>query len=61
MAAALVAISCSAWEVADAWVVKAGAGIYHQLPVGQFLDKEFGNPKLSLIGSDQFSAITGTL
>jgi len=24
--------------------------------VGQFLDKEFGNPKLSLIGSDQFSA-----
>ncbi|HEX2660568.1 MAG TPA: TonB-dependent receptor [Polyangia bacterium] len=44
------------WEVTDRWVVKGGAGIYHQLPIGQFLDKEFGNPKLALIGSDQFSA-----
>lgn len=33
---------------------KAGAGLYHQLPTGQFLDREFGNPLVSLIWTDQY-------
>ena len=43
-------------EVAPGWVAKGSAGLYHQLPVGQFLDKEFGNPNLSLIWTEQYSA-----
>jgi hypothetical protein len=33
---------------------KASAGIFHQLPTPQFLDKEFGNPHLGLIWADQY-------
>jgi hypothetical protein len=42
------------WQPRATWTVKAGVGIYHQLPVGQFLDREFGNPNLALIWSDQY-------
>lgn len=42
------------WKARPGSLIKGGAGIYHQLPVGQFLDREFGNPNLPLIGSDQF-------
>jgi TonB family protein len=34
--------------------LKATVGLYHQLPTGQFLDKEFGNPNLALIWADQY-------
>jgi hypothetical protein len=43
-------------EVGRGWVAKGSAGLYHQLPVGQFLDREFGNPDLALIWSEQYSA-----
>jgi TonB family protein len=33
---------------------KASAGLFHQLPTPQFLDKEFGNPNLGLIWADQY-------
>ena len=42
------------WQLTDSWLLKSGAGIYHQLPVPQFLDVEFGNPNLGLIWSDQY-------
>src|SRR6185503_10293528 len=37
------------------WTFKAGAGLYHQLPTGQFMDREFGNPNLGLIWTDQYA------
>jgi hypothetical protein len=43
------------WTVRPGTVLKGGAGLYHQLPIGQFLDSEFGNPNLSLIGADQYN------
>ena len=33
---------------------KASAGLYHQLPTPQFLDREFGNPNLGLPWADQY-------
>jgi TonB family protein len=42
------------WQPGETWTVKAGAGLYHQLPVGQLLDREFGNPNLALIWTDQY-------
>jgi TonB family protein len=43
------------WSPRAPWTFKAGAGIYHQLPTGQFLDGEFGNQHLKLIWADQYA------
>jgi hypothetical protein len=40
--------------VAPWTAVKGTIGIYHQLPMGQYLDKQFGNPNLALIWADQY-------
>jgi TonB family protein len=37
-------------------VFKLGAGIFHQPPQPQELDPEYGNPRLSLLWSDQYHA-----
>jgi TonB family protein len=34
--------------------LKGTVGVYHQLPPGVFLDREFGNPNLALIWADQY-------
>jgi TonB dependent receptor len=44
------------WRAGRNWTLKGGAGLYHQLPVPQFLDREFGNPHLALIWTDQYHA-----
>jgi TonB family protein len=42
------------WALSSRLAVKGSAGIYHQLPTPQFLDKQFGNPNLALIWADQY-------
>jgi TonB family protein len=42
------------WAATPRLAFKATVGLYHQLPTPQFLDHEFGNPKLDLIWADQF-------
>ncbi|HVZ75075.1 MAG TPA: TonB family protein [Polyangia bacterium] len=42
------------WAITPRLALKGTVGIYHQLPTPQFLDKEFGNPNLSLIWADQY-------
>jgi TonB family protein len=42
------------WELSPRLAVKGSVGVYHQLPTPQFLDKQFGNPNLSLIWADQY-------
>ena len=43
------------WSPVAPWTFKAGAGLYHQLPTGQFMDREFGNPNLKLIWTEQYA------
>jgi TonB family protein len=42
------------WAVTPRLAFKGTAGLYHQLPMGQFLDAQFGNPNLKLIWADQY-------
>jgi TonB family protein len=42
------------WAVTPRLAFKGSAGLYHQLPMGQFLDAQFGNPNLKLIWADQY-------
>ncbi|HEY2731035.1 MAG TPA: TonB-dependent receptor [Polyangia bacterium] len=42
------------WAVTPRLAFKGTAGLYHQLPTPQFLDKEYGNPNLALIWADQY-------
>jgi hypothetical protein len=42
------------WAVTPRFALKGTVGVYHQLPTPQFLDKEYGNPNLSLIWADQY-------
>src|SRR5262249_17515126 len=42
------------WSITPALAIKGTVGLYHQLPTPQFLDKEYGNPNLSLIWADQY-------
>jgi outer membrane receptor protein involved in Fe transport len=42
------------WELTPRLALKAAVGIYHQLPTPEFLDKQFGNPSLSLSWADQY-------
>jgi hypothetical protein len=42
------------WTATPNLAFKGTVGIYHQNPTPQFLDKEFGNPNLSLIWADQY-------
>jgi TonB family protein len=42
------------WAVTPNLAFKGTAGIYHQLPTPQFLDRQFGNPNLALPWADQY-------
>jgi TonB family protein len=42
------------WAVTPRLSFKGTVGLYHQLPMGQFLDQQFGNPNLELIWADQY-------
>ncbi|HEX4404541.1 MAG TPA: TonB-dependent receptor [Polyangia bacterium] len=42
------------WTVTPRLAFKGTVGLYHQLPTPQFLDREYGNPNLSLIWADQY-------
>jgi len=44
------------WKMSDKHTWKAGAGIFHQMVDPQLLNPEFGNPNLSPIWADQYSA-----
>jgi outer membrane receptor protein involved in Fe transport len=41
------------WDLTPRLALKAAVGIYHELPTPQFLDRQFGNPNLSLPWADQ--------
>lgn len=42
------------FEVTPRTALKASAGLYHQLPTPEFLDREFGNPNLELPWAEQY-------
>ena len=42
------------WDVTPWTAIKASVGIYHQLPMPEFLDREFGNPNLKLPRAEQY-------
>jgi TonB family protein len=42
------------WAVTERFGLRAGAGLFHQLPVPRYLDNEFGNPKLKLVRAEQY-------
>jgi len=42
------------FELAPRLALKAAAGIYHELPTPQFLDRVYGNPNLALLWADQY-------
>jgi TonB family protein len=42
------------WAVTPRFAIKGSVGIYHELPIPQFLDQQFGNPNLRLPWADQY-------
>ena len=44
---------CVRWQLAPGLALRAGAGLYHQLPKPRYLDDEFGNPALALTRARQ--------
>jgi TonB family protein len=42
------------WELTPRMALKVSAGVYHQLPTPEFLDREYGNPNLELPWSQQY-------
>jgi hypothetical protein len=42
------------WQVTPQVGLRAGAGLYHQLPEPRYLDDQFGNPRLRLVQAEQY-------
>ncbi len=42
------------WTPRDTFALKLGAGVFHQPPLPQQLDAQFGNPRLRLMWADQY-------
>jgi outer membrane receptor protein involved in Fe transport len=43
------------WQATDRLALRAGVGVFHQLPAPRYLDHEFGNPHLSLVSAEQYN------